>query len=82
VFVFNNNSDLEQAGNNLFRVSNEDAEYSLAEEKVQKGYLEASNVEISEEMVKLIQVQRAFQLNSTIIQTADEIEQTINSLRG
>lgn len=82
VFAFNNNSDLEQAGNNLYRVSNEDAEYNLIETKVSKGFLESSNVEVSEEMVKLIQIQRAFQLNSTVIQTADEIEQTINSLRG
>lgn len=83
VFVFNNNGDLEQAGNNLFRIANEDAEYSLLENsKVMKGYLEASTVEVSEEMVKLLQIQRAFQLNSNVIQTADEIEQTINSLRG
>lgn len=82
VFVFNNNSDLAQAGNNLYRVSNEDAEYNLVETTVAKGYLETSNVEVSEEMVKLIQIQRAFQLNSNVIQTADEIEQTINSLRG
>ena len=54
----------------------------MVEAKVLKGYLETSNVEISDEMVKLIQIQRAFQLNSTVIQTADEIEQTINSLRG
>ena len=65
VFTFNNNADLEQAGNNLYRISNEDAEYNLVEAKVLKGYLEASNVEISDEMVKLIQIQRAFQLNST-----------------
>jgi flagellar basal body rod protein FlgG len=82
VFTFNNNADLEQAGNNLYRISNEDAEFNLAEAKVLKGYLEASNVEISDEMVKLIQIQRAFQLNSTVIKTADEIEQTINTLRG
>lgn len=83
VFAFANNSDLAQAGNNLYRIANEDAEYSLLENaKVMKGYLEASNVEVSEEMVKLIQIQRAFQLNSKIIQTADEIEQTINSLKG
>jgi len=83
VFVFNNNEDLEQAGNNLFRIANEDAEYSLLENsKVMKGYLEASTVEVAEEMVKLLQIQRAFQLNSNVIQTADEIEQTINSLRG
>lgn len=83
VFAFANNADLAQAGNNLYRIANEDAEYALLENaKVLKGYLEASNVEVSEEMVKLIQIQRAFQLNSKIIQTADEIEQTINSLKG
>lgn len=85
LFTFSNNGDLEQLGNNLYRIANEDAEYELMEEggaKLLKGYLEASNVEISEEMVKIIQIQRAFQLNSTVIQTADEIEQTINSLRG
>jgi flagellar basal body rod protein FlgG len=83
VFVFNNNGDLQQAGNNLFRISNEDAEYSLLEDsRVMKGFVEASNVEVSEEMVKLIQIQRAFQLNSSVIKTADEIEQTINTLRG
>jgi flagellar basal-body rod protein FlgG len=83
VFAFANNADLAQAGNNLYRIANEEAEYSLLENaKVLKGYLEASNVEVSEEMVKLIQIQRAFQLNSKIIQTADEIEQTINSLKG
>lgn len=83
VFAFANNADLSQAGNNLYRIANEEAEYSLLENaKVMKGYLEASNVEVSEEMVKLIQIQRAFQLNSKIIQTADEIEQTINSLKG
>lgn len=83
VFVFNNNGDLEQTGNNLFRIANEDAEYNLLENsKVMKGFLELSNVEVSEEMVKVIQIQRAFQLNSNVIQTADEIEQVINSLRG
>lgn len=83
VFAFNNNEDLVQTGNNLFQIVNEDAEYNLLENaKVMKGYIEASNVEVSEEMVKLIQIQRAFQLNSSVIQTADQIEQTINSLKG
>lgn len=82
VFVFNNNSSLDQAGNNLFRAS-EDAEYNLLENsRVMKGFIESSNVEISDEMVKLIQIQKLFQLNSSVIKTADEIEQTINTLRG
>ncbi len=85
VFIFDNNNDLQQAGNNLYRMSNEDGEYNITETnetKILQGYLEASNVEVSEEMVKLIQIQRSFQLNSNLIQTADEIEQVINSLRG
>jgi len=78
-----NNSDLMQAGNNLFRIANEDAEYNLSENaRVMKGYLESSNVDLAEEMVKLLQIQKSFQLNSNVIQTADEIEQTINSLRS
>lgn len=83
VFAFTNNMDLEQTGNNLYRIANEDAEYELMESpKLMKGWLEASNVEVSEEMIRLIQLQRSFQLNSNIVKTADEIEQTINTLRG
>ena len=83
VFEFMNNSDLVQTGNNLFRIANEDAEYSLSEgSRVMKGFLESSNVDLAEEMVKLLQIQKSFQLNSNVIQTADEIEQTINSLRS
>lgn len=82
-YVFQNNSDLERIGNNLFRLANEDAEYDLSENSnVLKGYLEQSSVEVSDEMIKMLQTQKAFQLNSKVIQTADEIEQTINSLRG
>lgn len=83
VFVLENNSDLQRAGNNLFEVTNEDVEYSLSENpKVMRGFLESSGVEITDEMIKLIQIQKSFQLNSKIIQTADEIEQTINSLKN
>jgi len=83
VFVFENNSDLQRAGNNLFEIANTDTEYSpLENPKILKGYLEPSGVEISDELVKIIEIQRAFQLNSKVIQTADEIEQTINSLKS
>ena len=43
--------------------------------------LEMSNVNIAEEMVKVIQAQRAFQSNLTVIRTADEIEGYINGLK-
>lgn len=83
VYKFRNNYDLERVGDNLFRVTNEYAEYEISEvPEIKKGYLEGSNVSLSQEMVKMIQTQRAFQFNSKIIQVADEIEQTINSLKG
>lgn len=83
VFAFENNMDLEQTGNNLYRIKNDDVEYELLENpKIMKGWLEASNVEASEEMIKLIQLQRSFQLNSSIVKTSDEIEQTINTLKS
>jgi len=44
--------------------------------------LEMSNVQIAEEMVKVIQAQRAFQSNLTVIRTADEIQAYTNQMRS
>jgi flagellar basal-body rod protein FlgG len=46
-----------------------------------QNFLEASNVDPVNELVTLIQTQRAFELNSQSIQTADEALQTITNLR-
>lgn len=43
--------------------------------------LEQSGVELGTEMVDAIVSQRAFQINSKMVQTADEMEQVINNLR-
>jgi len=43
---------------------------------------EGSNVDVATEMTKLIQAQRGFQMNTRMIQTADEIEQYANNLRN
>jgi flagellar basal-body rod protein FlgG len=45
------------------------------------GYLEASNVDPVKELVTLIKTQRAFELNSQSIQTADQALQTIANMR-
>lgn len=47
-----------------------------------KGYLEQSGVSLSDEMVSLIKAQRGYQLSARVVSTADEMEQTINSLRN
>lgn len=46
-----------------------------------QNWLENSNVQLSDQMVNLIQAQRSFQLNSRVVQTADQIEEMINNLR-
>ena len=46
-----------------------------------QGYLEGSNVNVATEMVNLIVAQRAYEMNSTAIQTTDQMMQTANSLK-
>ena len=46
-----------------------------------QGHLEGSNVDPVKELVNLIKTQRAFELNSQSIQTADQVLQTIGNLR-
>ena len=46
-----------------------------------QGYLETSNVNIVEEMVNMIQAQRAYEINSKSIQTSDEMLKNIAELK-
>jgi len=49
---------------------------------IQQGTLEASNVDSVSELVNLIQTQRAFEMNSQAIQTANQMMQVVNNLRN
>jgi flagellar basal-body rod protein FlgG len=46
-----------------------------------QGYLEGSNVNVVSEITNLIQAQRAYEMNSKSIETADQMLQTITQLR-
>jgi flagellar basal-body rod protein FlgG len=46
---------------------------------VVQGSLEASNVEIVQEMVDMIAAQRAYEVNSKAIKTAEEMIQTVTN---
>lgn len=48
---------------------------------IQSGALEASNVDITEQLVNMITAQRNFQANAQMIQTTDTITQTVINLR-
>ncbi len=48
---------------------------------IQSGALEGSNVDLTEELVKMITSQRNFQANAQVISTADTVTQTIINIR-
>jgi flagellar basal-body rod protein FlgG len=47
---------------------------------LQQGYLETSNVNVVEELVSMIQTQRAYEINSKAIQTADQMLARLSQL--
>lgn len=49
--------------------------------EVQSGALEASNVDLTEQLVNMITAQRNFQANAQMISTSDQVTQTIINIR-
>ena len=82
VFSFRNSYGLNQVGANMFVATDVSGEATVVEQpNIMAGFLEGSAVEVSNEMVKMIEASRAFSFNSRMVQVADEVEQTINNLR-
>lgn len=48
---------------------------------IAQGFLENSNVQVVEEILQMIIAQRAYEANSRVIQTADDMLQTANNVR-
>lgn len=46
------------------------------------GYLESSNVDLAEEFTELISIERAYQLNSRVVTTSDEMLQTAYGMKA
>jgi flagellar basal-body rod protein FlgG len=83
---FVNPAGLESVGKNMYiptGASGEphDTQNDSTGGTIMQGFLEYSNVQVVEEMVKLIQAQRAYEINSKTIQTADEMLGMANNLR-
>jgi len=83
---FANPSGLLSLGNNLAvpTEASGDPETGLPGEsgfgELAQGFLESSNVNIAEELVQMILAQRAFEVNSRVIQAGDEMLQTATAL--
>jgi len=84
--IFSNESGLRSLGRNLYAetISSGVATTGIPGENgigtLSQGYLEGSNVSVMEEMVNMIAGQRAYEVNSKAIQTADEMLQMTNNL--
>jgi flagellar basal-body rod protein FlgG len=85
--TFPNPGGLLALGYNLFSASaaSGDAVQGKAGEQgngtFSQGFLESANVRAVEEMIDMISTQRAYELNSKVIQTADQMLQRLTSLR-
>jgi flagellar basal-body rod protein FlgG len=84
---FVNPGGLEPIGDNLYLPTHQsgDALYTTPGKDgvgmVAQGFLEASNVELVEELTQLMLAQRAYEVNSRVIQAADELLSIANNLR-
>lgn len=83
IFKFSNPYALNLEGDNLFGQSEASGEPTVAEGALlRQKSLENSSVDLTRELTEIIRSQRAFQMSARVIQTADEMEQTANSLRN
>ena len=85
--TFVNETGLESIGNNTYletEASSTPTTGNPAEDNfgdIQQGALENSNVNVVEEITDLIEAQRAYEMNSKVITTSDEMMGTVTQLR-
>lgn len=87
MYLFQNEAGLENQGGNLLMETDASgpAVAGLASDPgygtIRQGYTEGSNVNVVTEMTSLIQAQRAYEMNSKVIEAADQMLQTTNQER-
>ena len=82
VYTFRNITGLLSTGNGTYSESPASGEKLPADDVViRQGALEGSNVNLAEEMTRMIRTQRAFQLASRALTTADEMEGIANNMK-
>jgi flagellar basal-body rod protein FlgG len=79
---FVNPAGLESIGRNFFKQTSASGDPQVGTPGLEglgttrQGFLELSNVKVVEEMISLISSQRAYEINSKVIQASDEMLQT------
>jgi len=84
--TFINPAGLQAQGGNMFTETASSGAPNVAAPgqngvgNLNQGFVEASNVNVVEELVNMIQTQRAYEINSKAVQTSDEMLKTISQL--
>ena len=84
--TFINPAGLESKGENLMAETASSGAPNVATPgvngagKLQQGYVEASNVNVVQELVNMIETQRAYEINSKAVQTSDQMLQNLAQL--
>lgn len=84
---FSNPAGLQAVGDNLYVQSEASGEPTIGTPgqeglgTVRQGYLESSNVDVVREMVNLITAQRAYEINSKMVTTSEEMMQITNGMK-
>ena len=84
---FANPQGLQQVGDTAWGESSQSGDALLGEAgtasfgSIQSGALEASNVDLTAELVSMITSQRNFQANAQAIETSDAVTQTVINIR-
>ncbi|HEV8025979.1 MAG TPA: flagellar basal-body rod protein FlgG [Stellaceae bacterium] len=84
---FANEAGLEALGNNLFQETPAAGSAvtgnpgAIGFGTINQGLLETSNVDVVTEITNLITAQRAYEMNSKVIQTADQMQSTLNQIQ-
>ncbi|WP_028579346.1 flagellar basal-body rod protein FlgG [Desulfogranum japonicum] len=84
--IFVNEAGLLAIGRNMFRETDSSGAAAIGVPgndgygTLLQGYIENSNVNMVEEMAHMITTQRAFEINSNVVSTSDEMMQTVVNL--
>lgn len=82
LYDFTSRDSLTAQGNNLFISSGGEEKLDAGKYSLKQGFLEESNVDLSKELTDMLVTQRIYQINSKILDTANEMWRISNNLTG